>query len=254
MSLSRRIGAPVFGIIAFLLIWEAFVRVFDVRRIVLLAPSKIIDQLLAAPRFFAKNTLLTAGHMLAGLAIALVLSILVGAVLAASRFAEEAAQPILILFLVTPWVAYFGSVKVWLGLGLGPVVFLAAFASFPILTFGVIGGMKSADPAARELLASVDARPWEVLWSLRLPAALPSIFTTLRFAVGVSLAATYYAESRTLRTTSLGAVGSRAELQPLTAAEIVWTTVFCTAALGIASLIAISAAERILLRWHASQR
>jgi len=250
----RRFGAPLVGIVGFLVVWEAFVRVFDVRKFVLLAPSKILSELFNAPGFYWDNTLITAGHMLLGLAISVVVSILVGAVLSSSRFAEEAAQPVLILVLVTPWVAYFASVKQWLGLGMSPIIFLAAFTAFPVLTFGVIGGMKSADPAARELLASVDARPWEVFWFLRLPAALPSIFTTARFALGISLAATYYSETRMNRTTGLGAIGSRVEFRPLTAAEVLWTTVFCTASLGILGLVAISAAERVLLKWHASQR
>ena len=254
MMLARRFLAPILGIFGFLIIWELFVRVFDVRRYVLLAPSKILAQLFEAPGFYWDNTLITAGHMLLGLSISMVLALIVGAALASSRFAEEAAQPILVLILVTPWVAYFGSVKVWLGLGVSPIIFLATFTAFPVLTFGVIGGMRAADPAARELLASVNARPWEVLWFLRLPAALPSIFTTARFAIGMALAATYYSESRTLRTTGLGAIGSRAELRPLTAAEVVWTTVFCTAALGIIGLVAISLAERVVLKWHASQR
>lgn len=254
MILARRFLAPLVGIVGFLVAWELFVRVFDVRRFVLLAPSKILTELFGAPGFYWDNTLITAGHMLLGLAISLVLSIIVGAALASSRFAEEAAQPILILFLVTPWVAYFGSIKVWLGFGIAPIIFLAAFSAFPVLTFGVVGGMRSADPSARELLASVDARPWEVLWFLRLPAALPSIFTTARFAVGIALAATYYSEGRANRTTGLGAIGSRVDLRPLTAAEVLWTTVFCTAALGIVILIALSLFERVALKWHASQR
>lgn len=254
MKAAQRFSAPVVGIVVFLAVWESFVRVFGVQRFILLAPSKILRQLVEAPGFFWDNTLVTARHMAIGLAISLVLAVLVGALLTASRFLEEAVQPILVLVLVTPWVAYFGSIKVWLGLGVSPIIFLSAFTAFPVLTFGVIGGMKAADPAARELLASVNARPWEVLWHLRLPSALPSIFTTARFAVGMSLAATYFAESRSLRTTGLGAIGSRAELRPLTAAEVVWTTVFCTAALGIAGLVLISLAERFLLKWHASQR
>ena len=38
-----------------------------------------------------------------------------GAVLAASRFLEQAAQPVLVAILVAPWVAYFTSIVVWLG-------------------------------------------------------------------------------------------------------------------------------------------
>ena len=50
---------------------------------------------------------MTARHAAAGIVIALVVSMVIGAVLAASRFLEQAAQPILMLVLVAPWVAYF---------------------------------------------------------------------------------------------------------------------------------------------------
>jgi NitT/TauT family transport system permease protein len=131
---------------------------------------------------------------------------------------------------------------------------MVAFTSLPVFVVGVVGGMKSADPAARELLASVDARRWEVFWRLRLPAALPSIFTTARFAVGLALAAAYFAEGSALSNDGLGAIGRRAALDQTTGAEVLWTTIVCSALLGIAALALISIAERLLLRWHVSQR
>jgi NitT/TauT family transport system permease protein len=114
--------------------------------------------------------------------------------------------------------------------------------------------MRSADPAARELFASVDATRWEVLWHLRLPAALPSIFTTARFAVALGLAAAYFSEGTSLGLEGLGVIGRRAALDQTSGAEVLWTTIFCTAALGIAGLVALTTAERLFLRWHASQR
>jgi hypothetical protein len=36
--------------------------------------------------------------------------------------------------------------------------------------------------------------------------------------------------------------------------EVLWTTIFCTAALGIVGLAVVSLVERTLLSWHASQR
>ena len=190
--------------------------------------------------------------MMIGLSIALVLAIGAGAVMASSRFIEEAAQPVLVLILVTPWVAYITSVVLWLDGGDPSIIFMVSFTSFPVFTFGVVGGMKSADPAARELLASVDARPWEVLWRLRLPSALPSIFTTARFAMGLGLAAAYFSEGSALTTAGLGAIGRRAV--SFNNAEVLWTTIVSAALLGIAGLTVISIAERYLLKWHASQR
>jgi len=249
---TRRIVAPIVGIVTFGLLWEALVAVFDVRRFVLLPPSAILSELLDQPGFYWSNALVTGRHMLVGLIISLALAVAVGSVMAASRFVEEATQPVLVLILVTPWVAYITSVVLWLDGGEPTILFMVAFTSFPVFTFGVVGGMKSADPAARELLASVDARPWEVLWRLRLPAALPSIFTTARFAMGLGLAAAYFAEGSALTTDGLGAIGRRAA--SFNDAEILWTTIVSSALLGIAGLTLISLLERYLLRWHASQR
>jgi hypothetical protein len=52
----------------------------------------------------------------------------------------------------------------------------------------------------------------------------------------------------------LGAIGRRAALDQTTGAEVLWTTIMCSAMLGIAGLALLSIAERILLHWHVSQR
>lgn len=250
----RPLLAPVVGIIVFAALWELLVRAFDIRRFVLLAPSAIVSEFADAPRLYLDEAAVTARHMVIGLSISLVVAIAIGSVMAASRFVEEATQPVLVLILVTPWVAYITSVVIWLGAGNRPIIFMVAFTTLPVFVFGVVGGMKSADPAARELLASVDARRWEVLWRLRLPAALPSIFTTARFAVGLGLAAAYFSEGSALSNEGLGALGRRAALDQTTGAEVLWTTILCSAMLGILGLTVISVLERVLLRWHASQR
>ncbi len=249
---TRRIVAPVIGVVTFGLLWEGFVRLLDVRRFVLLPPSAIIAEFANAPGFYWSNALVTGRHMLTGLTISLAVAIAIGAVMASSRFIEEATQPVLILILVTPWVAYITSVVLWLGRGEPSILFMVAFTSLPVFTFGVVGGMKSADPAARELFASVDARPWEVLWRLRLPAALPSMFTTMRFALGLGLAAAYFSEGSALTTDGLGAIGRRAAASNL--AEALWATIASAALLGIAGLAIVSMIERSVLKWHASQR
>jgi NitT/TauT family transport system permease protein len=248
------LAAPVIGLVTFGLLWELLVRVFDVRRFVLLAPSAIVAELADSPSFYLRNAAVTGRHVLIGLSISMLLAIVLGAAMAASRFFEEATQPVLVLILVTPWVAYITSVVIWLGFGERPILFMVAFTTFPILAFGVVGGMKSADPAARELLASVDARRWEVLWRLRLPSALPSIFTTARFAMALGLAAAYFAEGSSLQTEGLGSIGQRAALDQTSGAEVLWTTIACAAVLGMLGLALVTAGERLLLGWHASQR
>lgn len=248
----RRVVAPIVGVVAFGLLWELFVRALDVRRFILLPPSTILGAIGDDFGFYVENTLVTARHLVVGLAISLVVAMAAGGAMAASRFLEEASQPVLVLILVTPWVAYITSVVLWLDGGDPTIIFMVAFTTFPVFTFGVVGGMKSTDPAARELFASVNASPWEIFFRLRLPSAIPSILTTARTTIGLGLAAAYFAEGSALTTEGLGAIGKRAA--SFNDSETLWSTIVMSALLGVAGLAVLTLAERILLRWHASQR
>jgi NitT/TauT family transport system permease protein len=250
---NRRIlAAGLTGVVVFGLLWELFVRVFDVEPFILMPPSKIVAELFERPSFYLEAAAVTARQATIGLLLALSIAIVLGAGLAASRFAEQATQPVLVLILVAPWVAYFTSVVVWLGAGDPPVIFLVAFVTTPAFVFATVAGLRSADPAARELLASVDAGWWEVLWRLRLPSALPAVLAAARYSLGLALAAAYYGEGGNLTTEGLGAAGRRAiNVQN---GPVLWATVIATVLLGVAGLAIISVIERTLLRWHVSQR
>ena len=93
-----------------------------------------------------------------------------------------------------------------------------------------------------------------MLWRLRLPAALPSLFTAARFAVGLGLAAAYFSEGGSSSSDgSLGDVGRRAAANS-TGYEILWGSIVCAAMLGVALLLGVTTLERRLLSWHDSQR
>jgi NitT/TauT family transport system permease protein len=81
---------------------------------------------------------------------------------------------------------------------------------------------------------------------------MPSLFTAARFNVGLGLAAAYFAEGAALSENGLGEAGKRAAA--FNEGPILWTTILCTAVLGIGSQAVVMLIERWLLHWHASQR
>ncbi len=242
------------GSIALLGFWEAFVRIRDVRTFVLLPPSEIVSTFVETPGFFLSDIWDTTRHLTAGVAISLAASLSFGALLAAFRPLEQASQSLLVLIMVTPWVAYISSIVLVVGTGTPTIVFLVAFVTVPAFVYATVGGMRSADPAARELFESIDASRWEVVWRLRLPSAMPSLFTAARFNVGLGLGAAYFAEGASSNTlgNGLGETGRRAAAQSQGA--LLWTTILCAAALGIACQVVVVVLERWILHWHASQR
>jgi NitT/TauT family transport system permease protein len=248
----RSFVAPVVGVVVFLAVWELFVQVTDPKPYVLRSPWKIVSYIADNPAFFWRNSVATGLEALVGLLLALGIGVLIGCLVSSSRFVEEATSPVLTLIQVTPFVAYIASVQIWLGLdNRRPALFIATLVCVPAFTFATIAGLRSADRSALEVMRSVDASRREILWRLRLPSALPSLFTAARYNVGLALIVVYLSEGGLVKT-GLGIVGKRAANQ--NDGDLVWATVFCMAALGTIGLIAISVLERVVLRWHASQR
>ena len=250
--MTKRLFAPFVGIVGFLAVWEAVVRLGDVRPFVLRAPSRIVAYFADHFGDYASAARVTTQHALIGTAIGLLIALIIGSGMAASRFAEHAAQPVLTLLQVTPFVAYIASVVLWLGSGTRPAVFIVALVCMPAFAFATVDGMRSADPAARELLASVDASRWEVLWRLRLPSAIPSLFTTARYNVGLALIASYLVEGGNFANEGLGAIGKRAAA--LNEGDALWGAIFAMAILGTIALLLLSLLQRLVMGWHVSQR
>jgi NitT/TauT family transport system permease protein len=242
--------APVAGLVVFFGVWEAFVRVFDIRPFVLARPSRIVRYLAKFPDDYFNAALLTLRHAALGFAFAIAAAVFIGAAMAASTFLEQATQPVLTLIAVTPFAAYIASVRVGFGfLSERPVIFIVALVALPAFTFAAVDGMRGADPASRELLASVDASPWEVLWHLRLPSALPALFTAAKYNTGLALVVAYLAEGPT---GGLGKIGARAVAN--NEGDRLWAAIFAMAILGTISLVLLNLLQRAVMGWHASQR
>jgi NitT/TauT family transport system permease protein len=242
--------APIVGLVLFFGAWEALVRAFGIRAFVLARPSRILRYLARFPDDYLRASLITMKHASLGFAVAIVVALLIGAAMAASRFVEQATQPVLTLIAVTPFAAYIASVKIGLGaFSDKPVVFIVALVSLPAFTFAAADGMRGADPSSRELLASVDASGREVLWHLRLPSALPSLFTAAKYNTGLALIVAYLAEGGT---GGLGEIGSRAIAG--NEGDRLWAAILSMAILGTISLVLLNVLQRAALSWHASQR
>jgi NitT/TauT family transport system permease protein len=244
--------AGVVGLVVFFGAWELLVRLFDVQRYVLLPPSTILDELAEHPGFYWEHTVVTAAAALLGYLVALAIALVWGAVMARLRLVEYATSPVAVLIQVTPIIAYAPSVVLWLGSGMQPIVFLTALICLVPLLFNVVAGLRAADPAALEVLASVDASGWEQLRRVRLPSALPYLLAATRTCVGLALIGAVLAEQFALVDRGLGQLIRRAFA--LSAFEQVWAAIFATALLGAVLIAVLTLVERRVLHWHSSQR
>jgi NitT/TauT family transport system permease protein len=126
---------------------------------------------------------------------------------------------------------------------------------FPVIA-NTLTGLRSTDPALLDLFSLYHAGPWARLWKLRLPSALPSLFTGLRVAAGLAVIGTVVAEFLVATLGPQEGLGIQiANAGKNGHLDRVFAAVLLASFLGLALFGAINLAGLLLLRrWHASER
>ena len=178
-------------------------------------------------------------HASMGFAIAILVALFVGAAMAASQLprARNATGADADCRHAVRGVHRLGEDRPWLVLRQAGRLHRRA-VSLPAFAFAAADGMRGADPSSRELLASVDASRWEVLWHLRLPSALPSLFTAAKYNTGPALSSSPISPKKAPEDS--GKIGSRAFAA--NEGDRLWAAIFSMAILGTISLVLLTAA------------
>lgn len=247
---------PAAALVLLLAAWEALTRAFGVPAWLLPPPSAVAraggDQL----GTLAAAAVITARATLAGFLLSAAVGVLTAIVLASSRSLERALYPYMVFFQTVPILAVAPLLVIWFGYGLHTVSLAAFIVSvFPVIT-NTLAGLRSVEPALRDLFRLYGARRLATLVKLELPSALPSIVTGLRIAAGLAVIGAIagewvagYAEGGA----GLGILVLSSGRQLRT--DLLFAAVLCAAGLGVALFGAVSLlGTRLLRRWHPSAR
>jgi NitT/TauT family transport system permease protein len=246
--------APFAGIAAFLGVWEAGVVAFGVPEFQLPRPSRVIRRIASDPTSYLRDAWPSVRAMVLGLALAASVAFILAVAAQGSRYVERALAPLVVQLIVTPLYSYASAVVIWVGFGLRPILILTAIVCFAPLYANAVAGLRSADPAAVDVLHSVGASSWEVLRRIRIPSALPSVFAGLKVAVGLSLVGVTLAEPAALQTVGLGSrIRQESALNGIDGLSV-WATIFVVGFVGSLAYVLVSIAERRLLRWSRTHR
>ncbi len=243
--------APIFGLAVLFGGWELYVRLAGVRPLTLPAPSRIVGHLIEEPTFYLRNGWVTVSEALAGFLIALIVALVVATIMAHWRFAERATMPVIVLIQSTPVAVLAPVFLLWFGFSPTPKILVAALFAFVPFVANALTGLRSVDSDTLEVLRSVDASRWEILWRLRIRYALPALFAAGRICVSLALVGAVIGELYGGSTSGLGYQARIAQSRSLV--DQLWGSVLSLAIVGILLTLSVMALERRLLRWHASQ-
>src|SRR5436190_7760352 len=209
------------------------------------AGSILLVQLLKAAGFTAKEAAV-------GFAMGATVGFALGIVMSQWRLLQRGLLPYVVASQTVPILAVAPIVVVYLGsLRVAPwfsVAVIAAYLTFFPVTINTLRGLQSTDRRALELMRSFAAGRWSVLWKLRVPAALPYIFSALKVSATASIVGAIIGEAPSSIQGGLGGFivnfNQYYSLNP----ENLWATNLMAALLGIAFFVAVVIVETIVVR------
>ncbi len=242
---------PLLSTACGLLLWQGLVKLYDVPSYLLPAPTEIAGVIVAKAPLLLNELGYTATAAAVGFGIALVISLVLGALIAASPAVERFLYVWLVVFHAIPKVVVAPLLLVWIGFGLkSSIIFVVVFTFFPILV-NTVTGLRSADAELLMLARSMGGSPWQVLWTIRLPAAMPAIISGIKISITTAplgaVIGEFVASNRGLGHMLIQSVGSLEV--PTAFAAVTVVSVF-----GIAVWYFAEYFERHAIPWHASQR
>lgn len=187
---------PVGTFLAVILLWELATIAFQIPTYMLPAPSRIllsgfgeIDALRWLDHIWATLRVAMIGYFLS-IAISLPIAIM----LTKSKTLSRAFYPILVVVQSTPIVAVAPIIIVVLGSGDAPRIVITCLITFFPLVVSTATGLMATPPELIELSRSLRAPVWREITQIRLPYAVPYIFSALKISITLAVIGAVVAE------------------------------------------------------------
>src|SRR6516165_167229 len=178
-----RVLLPIAVLALGMVVWELVVRVGEIPPYVLPGPRLVFSTLIADWAVLSASLLVTLTTTLEGFLLAAAGGVGLAVLFNQSRLIEYSLYPYAVILQVTPIVAIAPLLLVYLPQQAAVLACAWIVAFFPVLANTTLG-LRSVDHNLADLFRLYGATRRQVLWELKLPAALPYILGGLKIAAG----------------------------------------------------------------------
>lgn len=186
---------PLLTFAAILVLWEMSTRLFAIPSYILPAPTRILQGFGAVePARWGQHIWATLRVALIGYAVAIAVSLPIAIGLAKSRLLSRALYPLLVVIQSVPVVAVAPIIIVVLGTNDAPRVVITFMISFFPLVVSMTTGLMATPPELIELSRSLRAPQHREITQIRLPYAVPYIFSGLKISITLAVIGAVVAE------------------------------------------------------------
>jgi NitT/TauT family transport system permease protein len=182
---TRKVIKAGISFVVFFLLWEATIRLFEVRPYLVPAPTAVASALwdgFSSGLFFAAVRV-TVTEVLLGLLAGTIIGISIGTLLVTIPVLDQIFYPYVVALQTVPKVAIAPLFIIWFGFGIeSKIVIVTMTCMFPILV-NTIAGLRSTEADRIALVKALCGSSRQLFWYVQLPSALPYIFAGLNTAV-----------------------------------------------------------------------
>jgi len=238
-------------------LWQAVVTFNHVKPFMLPGPKLVADALRERFPSLLASLLITTEEAAGGLGASIVAGVAIAMVFAQWRWLRQPLYPYTILLQTVPIVAIAPLIINWIGPGILAVTVVTFIISLAPIIANTTQGLISVDENLVHLFIMYKATRAQTLFKLRLPHALPNLFTGIRLSAGISvigaITGELFAGSTRVGEGGLGYAITYANNQMETA--YMFALVLAAAALGFSFFFMVMFVEWLALHnWHESKR
>ena len=245
-----------------LALWEGLIIAFNIQQFLLPRPSSIFNELMGEIQLWltpGQSSLLmqaagaTLYAALGGLFIGCGAGFLVALLTARWTIVNQALMPLAIAANSVPIIAFAPIMNNWFGITnpASKMAIVAIIVFFPMM-INTVRGLTLVDERQLELMTSYAASPFKILWSLRLPNALPFVFSALRVASSLSVIGAIVSEFFGGPRATLGVFITQ-EASRFAFART-WAAIVVASVIGLTVYSVVLWLERRIMPWHNSMR
>lgn len=214
----------------------------------------ILPSPLKVLRVFASSHALIWHHLkytlyatLSGLGISIVLGFITAVLMDASKVFKQTLYPYMIISQTIPILAMAPLIIIWLGYGISSKIFTVSLICFFPIALSLFDGFRQVPTEQIRLLKSMNASSWQIFRLLKLPFALPNLFT------GLKLSATYSVLGAVIGEMLGGHAGLGIYMNRATKSfqtDHVFAIILVIIALSMSLFFTINFLDHLFLAWH----
>lgn len=172
--------------ISLFLLWQLIVWITKTPHFILPGPLRVFNVLWEQRLLIAGHAMVTLTEILMGMLLGCLLGFASAMLLQWSRTLSSWLLPVLIVSQAIPVFALAPILMLWFGYGMASKVVMAALIIFFPVTSACYDGLRRTSRDWLELANTMGAGKSQVLWQIRLPAAMPSLASGLRVAAATA--------------------------------------------------------------------